>query len=292
MKACFPATQIAVRITITLAWLASMLMLLRFEAYPELFTQTLRGYSGIIDETVLMQESWSRILVSDTPAGYSHSSMNVSDENESNIEMHNRTLLKAAIAGQPFKINVHTTLTLDPDYDLLLFDSAVAAQGMTFRVTGKRITPGHYTVTSFTGDLSTQRNIEIPRDVVLYSPMSLLSLRRLKPGQELTIKTLDPISMTATHVLVKAIRKEFLNIDSIETEATLLTSQYHGLQLKSWIDETGAILRQETPLGWVIEACSAETALAAVTGDKAPPELLSLGSSTALFTLFKMGQND
>lgn len=290
MKACFPAKQTAVRITITLVWLVCMLLLLRFEAYPELFTQTLRGYSGVLDETILMREAWSRILVNEIPAGYSHTSMNVSDENEANIEIHNRTLMKAAVAGQPFKINIHATLTLDPDYDLLQFDSAVAAQGMSFRVTGKRTTPGVYAITTFTGELSTKRTIEIPRDVVLYSPMSLLALRKLKLGQELTIKTLDPISMTSTHVLVKAVKHETVTIDSKEREATLLLSNYHGIQLKSWIDQNGAILRQETPLGWVIETCSSETALDAAAGDTSPPELLSLGTGTALMKLLTMGQ--
>lgn len=282
-----------IRLVITLFWLTTMLCLARYEAFPELFTHTLRGYRSVLPESVLMQESWSRILVNDVPAGYSHTHMDVDDEGtEQNIEVHNRTLLKVALMGEPLSFHVYSALTLSPDYDLLRFESAVSARGMSFRVTGERADGCEYEVTTVTGDVPRKQRIEIPEDVVLYSPMTALALRQLRPGQELTIKTLDPLSMSPARILVKAIRRETIQTGDDITEATLLTSTYHGMQLRSWVDRDGIVLRQETPLGWTIESCSPETALDAVTDDHAPPDLLTQGTATALMQLLLAGQEE
>ncbi len=275
-----------IRLAIVAFWLTSMLCLARYEAFPELFTHTLRGYRSVLPESVLMQDSWSRILVADVPAGYSHTSMGVDDEGvDRNIEVHNRTFLKLALAGQPLSIHVHTSLTLDPDYDLLRFDSAVSARGLSLRVTGEKAEGHQYIITSYIGETPTQQRIEIPEDVVLYSPMTALALRQLRPGQELTIKTIDPLSMTSARILVKAVRRESIQTGTNTTEATLLTSSYHGMQLRSWVDKDGIMLRQETPLGWTIEACTPDTALDAVNEDHPPPDLLTQGTTTSLMQL-------
>lgn len=251
-----------------------MLALLRYEAYPELFTNTLRGYRSVLPETVLIQDSWSRIIINGTPTGYSHTSMNVEDESKTqNIEIRNRTHIKVALMGQPLNLNLRTTLLLDPQYDLLKFDSSVYTKEIAVHVAGKHYQDRMYDITTEMGVTKTSRRIKIPKDVLLYSPLNTLALRKLRPGQSLAIKTLDPLSMTATRIIVKAVKNEKIQHGQESIEATLLTSTYQGMQLRSWIDKTGTVLRQETPMGWVIESCTTEEALAAVASDNPPPDL-------------------
>ena len=283
--------KITARGAIVVFWISAMLCLARYETFPELFTHSLRGYRGILDETVLMQETWSRIVVGGIPAGYSHTNMSVDDEGpQQNIEIHNRTHIKAALLGQPVGMHANTTLLLDPDYNLLNFESAVSAQGISIRASGTRVEDRQYDITTHIGSVPATQRIEIPKDVILYSPVSALALRRLRPGRELTIKTLAPLSMTTARVRVKAIRRETLDMPDGPKEATLLSSNYHGMQLQSWVDKHGTLLRQETPLGWIIESCPPEIALDAVTGDHAPPDLLlTQGAASGLMQLLLGG---
>ena len=282
-----------IRLGIGLFWLAAMLCLARYEAFPELFTHSLRGYRGVLSDNVLMQESWARILVDGIPAGYSHTSMNVNDEGaQPDIEINNRTHLKATLMGQPLSFHVRTSLLLDPDYDLVEFESAVSARGITFRVKGQRKERSQYAVATTIGDRTTHQTIEIPKDVLLYSPLSSLALRQLRPGQELIIKTLDPLSMTTARIQVKAIARETIQLAGKSVAATRLSSRYHGMQLLSWIDKSGTVLRQETPMGWIIEDCTAEAALKTVTDDHAPPDLMTQGSGAALLQLILAGKKD
>ncbi len=263
-----------------------MFCLARYEAFPEFFTNTLRGYNGVIDETILMQESWSRILVDDIPAGYSHTSMNVDDEGtERNIEINNRTQLKLSFFSQPIGVLAHTTLQLSPDYILQSFECSVSSRGMSIRVTGKREEDQRFLISTFSGESKTEQTVEIPDDVVLYSPFNALAMRHLRPGQSLSIKTMDPLSLTPTRILARAEEEEMLTVGDEFIAATRMACAYHSMQFKLWVDERGRVVRQETPLGWVIESASSEKALDAVAGNHTPPDLASLKSSALLMQL-------
>jgi len=285
--------KIIIRSGIILFWLCTMLCLARYEAFPERFTHTLRGYRSILDASVLMQESWSRILIGDTPAGYSHTNMNVDDEGDQpNIEIHNRTHIKATLLGQPFAFHAQTTLLLDTNYELLSFESSLSAQGISFRITGQRLEARQFKISSTVGNTTTHQQIEIPKDAMLYSPMSALALRKLSPGQELTIKTLDPLSMNTARIRVRAVRRETIQLAGETKPATLLVSNFQGMQLNSWVDKNGTLLRQETPLGWIIESCTSEAALDTVANNHPPPDLMTHGSGAALMQLLLSGRKE
>jgi hypothetical protein len=265
---------------VVLLWIAAMFLLIRYEAYPELFTHTLSGYRGVLPETVLIKDAWSRVIINGIAAGYSHISMNVDDSSESeNIEISSRLYVKVAVRGRPMSISARSALLLDPAYELINFRSSVSGAPVELRISGKRTQGQMYEVHLNMGGLQTVRQIEIPKDVLLFSPMSAAVLRRLRPGQSISIKSIDPFSMKPSNIIIKAGRKEKIEHNGEMLEATPLVSAYQGVRLHSWIDAHGNIIRQETPLGWVIESCSAEDALDAVTKLKKPPEL---GGSAAL----------
>jgi len=279
-------SQYIIRGGIIAFWLAAMFFLARYEAFPEWFTKSLHGYRSIIQEDVLIQDSWSRIVINGMPAGYSHTGMSFEDENSSqNMEINNRTILKIAVMGQPVNINVKTTLLLDPDYDLISFNSSVSGRDISLKVTGRHEEDRNYKITTLFGATKTTRLINIPKDVMLYSPMTSLALRKLRPGQSISIKTLDPISMTSTHIITKAVKKEIITHNGENIEATLLISTYQGMQLRSWMDKNGTVLRQETPMGWTIESCSAEDALASIAADTPPPDLAAGKGGAALMKM-------
>jgi hypothetical protein len=274
MKISKDGSRYIIRGGIITFWLAAMFLLARYEAFPEWFTHSLHGYRSVISENVLIQDSWSRIIINGVPAGYSHTGMNLKDEDSSqDMEINNRTLLKISVMGQPVSINVNTTLLLDPNYDLINFVSSVSGKDISLKVTGTHEDGRDYKITTLFGATTTTRLIKIPKDVMLYSPMNSLALRRLRPGQSISIKTMDPISMTPAHIITKAVKRESIAFNGEDVEAILLVSTYQGMQLRSWMDKEGTVLRQETPMGWVIESCTAEEALASMSSDTVPPDL-------------------
>lgn len=262
------------RICIVILWVVTMSALLRYEAYPEWFTRTIPGYRGLISGTLLARESWSRILIEGTPAGYSHTSLGVNDKTTENLlEINNRMHLRIRLGGEERRIHAQTDVALDRERQLVSFSSTVSAGQLAMAAKGRKLADGQFEVTLDTGDASSVRTIAIPPDTLLYAPGQELALRTLKPGNRLTLKTLNPLTLQATAVMIEAVARETLVIDGERLPVTRLVTTWQGIALQSWVDDDGRVVRQETPLGWMIETCTQEAAIAAVSTDQLPPPL-------------------
>jgi len=279
---------VIIRTAIVALWSVSMGVLLRYEAYPEWFTRTIPGYKGLIADTLLARESWARILIGNTPAGYSHTTLGVNDDTAENLlEISNRLHLRIHLAGEERRILSQTDIALDRDFRLVSFATSVTAGPLAVRANGRKRQDGLFEVTLTTGGASSVRTIEIPPDTLLYSPVQELALRNLRPGTRLTLKTLNPLTLQATAVMIEAMGRESIVLDGETIPATRLVSSWQGMSLQSWVNADGLVVRQETPLGWVIEACTPESALASVAADHPPPALFGdKGSGTTFNLLF------
>ncbi len=275
-----------IRTAIAVLWIASMGALLRYEAYPEWFTRTIPGYKGLISDTLLARESWSRILIGDTPAGYSHTSLGVNDDTAGNLmEISNRLHLRVRLAGEEHRVLAQTDIALDRDFRLVTFSSAVSAGPLAVSAKGRQLPDGLFEVTLDAGGISSVRTLAIPPDTLLYSPGQELALRNLRPGTRLTLKTLNPLTLQSTAVMIEAEERGTITLDGQTVPVTRLVSSWQGISLQSWVNDDGLVVRQETPLGWIIEACSPEAALASISPDSPPPALFGDKGGTAPFNL-------
>jgi len=277
-----------IRLLVVTLWLVMLLALLRYEAWPERFTGSLQGYRGLVARELLLRDNWSRILIDGVPAGYGHMTIGVDETIQGNaVEIENRTVLRVALMGRPQNIHVRTILRLDPRFLLSRFETRVTTRDYALHVTGERIDErdDRYRLVALIGDHEHRTEIRIPDDTILYAPMTELAMRNLRPGQELTLKTFDPITQGETRIRLHARGRETVEVEGEPREAMRIDAVYRGLTLSSWVDPDGTVLRQETPLGWIIEACSPDRALAAVSDDTPVPELIAGGGGAALLRL-------
>lgn len=279
-------TANAIRTAIVVLWLAAMGVLLRFEAYPEWFTRTIPGYKGLIADTLLTRESWSRILIGGIPAGYSQTTLGINDETPENLlEISNRTHLRILLFGEPRRFSAQTLVALDRDFGLVSFETSIAAGDLDIRAAGHRLQGRLFEITVTAGGTPAVRTIEIPPDAFLYSPVQELALRRLRPGSRLSLKTLNPLTLQTATVLIEAVAREPILIGGKRTDAVRLRSTWQGMTFDSWVNADGQVLRQETPQGWLIEACTSAEALEAVSGGHPPPALFNAAGGGFLLNL-------
>ena len=168
--------------------------------------------------------------------------------------------LKMKMLGMEQKVFVDSVAMIDEMYHLSGFDFNLSSSGYTIKVRGTKTGETGFDVEIRTGDLVQHRRIDVPEGVVLYSPMTDLAMRRLKPGQELTMQTVDPSTLSTIGLTTRALRREDLVVGEVEYRATVLSTEYQGVTILSWIDKDGRLLRQETPFGWTMEACEPEQA--------------------------------
>lgn len=244
-------------------WAVMMAWLLLFEAYPGLFARSLPGYRGLFPGGPVILDSWMRILFQDKPIGYSHTRVDTDEKNPSEqYAVINRTVLHLNMMGEPQNITVEAEARLDALYNLQRFLFDMNSQRYTAKVDGRRVGKKLFLVRVTSDAGSKGVRVQIPDDVVVYSPFLEMSLSRLRPGQQLRVRTLDPASLTTADVLVRAVGRERRVYEGREVDTTVLVMEFQGMEAKAWMDPDGRILRQETPFGWTMEACTPKEAMA------------------------------
>jgi len=263
------------RTAVIAVWLVMAAWLARYEAFPEYFSRRLDGYRSLIRRDVLMDDAWMRILFNGSPIGYSHSSLEVNEGSVARqYRLENRTELRLKLLGETQRVAADTEAHLDALCALREFSFALTAGAYRLRLKGVRAEGQRFRVALRAGESAQHLTVEIPDDVVLYAPLVELAVRRLRPGQALTLRTFDPATLATAPLTIRALRREPLALGGRSEEALVVATEYQGAAFLAWLDAEGRVLREETPFGWTLERCTAEEAFAALAAGGAAQDLL------------------
>ena len=264
------------KLGVLLVWLGLVCWLIRYEAFPGFFTRTIAGYEQLLSEDLVLVDSWMSVLHDGVPTGYTHTTMEMNeDDPDERYTVESRIHLNLNLLGKRQDIYATSSVYLDSAYLLQRFSFLLTADRYRFRLEACRAEGTTFEVVLKSGTVSQTATIEIPDDVILYSPASELALTRLRPGQQARVKTLDPATLGEVDVIANGLRTEAVRIGGVAYEATVVEIEYQGLTLLSWIDDKGRLLKQQTPFGWSIERCTADEAIRAARTTAGKPEILA-----------------
>ena len=251
-----------VKVGILLVWLVSIGWLLRFEAFPDWFVHSISGYKSLIRSKPALVDSWMKVDMNGTHIGYSHTEVEL-DENEGTDEynVRNLTMLKLLMMGEGQRVKMTSDVVLDGSYGMKKFFFAMSSRNYNLRLEGKRIGDEEYDVELKSSGSSRQMQVRIPSDAVIYSPYLEMVLKELAPGASTRLKVFDPMSMATSVAVIRAIENESIVIKNEAIESTRLGIEFNGMKIEAWMDEDGQIVRQKTPFGWTMEACTPDVAL-------------------------------
>lgn len=244
-------------------WGVMAFWLIRYEAFPGLFGSITPGYRGLFSRDMMVMDRWMLIRFNGVNVGYSHSQMDVDEESAARqILVENETIVRLKIMDQIQTIRVNTRATLDAMHHLQTFNFGLNTRGYFITLYGLRQREDLFRVTMRSNTGLQILNVHIPDDTVLYSPMTEMVLQKLEPGQSASLRFFNPVTMTSSDIPVKALRREPYRFMGTNIQATVVAATYQGMTVLSWVDPGGQILRQETPIGWIMEACTPEEAVA------------------------------
>jgi len=252
------------RAGIVIFWLAAMGVLLVREVFPGRLTGAAVSYRRLLERGPLLSDSWMIVSVGGRPAGHSHTRVESSGEaGREQVVLDNDTLLSIVLMGQTRHVAVHTDAELDASFRLQRFSFSMNATPYRVSSKARRLHGTRFAVDLDAGAGPRTLEIDIPDDVVLYSPATDLLLGDLEPGRQIRLRTFDPISLSPGDAVIRAVRRETISIAGTNEPATLLLAEYRGMEVRSWVSRDGRMLRQETPYGWTLETADAKAALSA-----------------------------
>jgi hypothetical protein len=190
------------------------------------------------------------------------------DVNENNPArqylLNSRMTLSLNLMGESQRVNVVVKAELDSEYRLQTFQMVFSARAYTVAISGQRGTTDGFDVEIRTGGTTQRMALAVPDEAVLYSPMVEMSLKALRPGKQVRLRAFNPLSLGTDDITVRGLRRETLTQGGRSEEALVVAADYQGMETLTWLDADGRILRQETPLGWTLEACTPQEAVAAL----------------------------
>lgn len=244
-------------------WVVMVTWLIRFEAFPQLFNDELDGYTDLFRSDIISKESWMKMLNDGVPVGYAYTS--IIQDDETPLEPYQITsIIRARLTRTtpPTPFRVSSTIGLDPRQRLQSFDISAQALSINARVQGNRLAGNAFEVEANIAGAKRKTKLKIPKGAIVQLPVGAIDVKRLSPGREIRVKTVDPISMKTTVLRMHGVANETITLSNGEQyDAYRIETRMGVIETESWVSEAGELIRQTTPLGLTMEHCTEDEAM-------------------------------
>lgn len=267
-----------IKILILSVWLGCMAWLIRYEAFPHLFEDTLQGYQALARDMPALRDSWMKVMANDQHVGYANSTIELEEDNgRESLSMRSQFQLRVLWQETQHTLRFNSQIRLGQNQQLLkavfTFSMADYSGDMTITPTD---TKDDFLLTGRIQSMPPfQRRIKIPPEALLSSPLLDAGLQAVRPGGFRRIRTIDPLSATGEtrDMIVRGESYEVLRFsdDSPPIRVTRISMQMGEITLRAWVDDYGRVMRQETPFGLVLVASTAQQAMQIPSGNAVEP---------------------
>jgi hypothetical protein len=257
-------TQKATTITkaaIVLAWIGGMVWLIGFEAYPEIFTNQLKGYQSLLDSDVLVEDVWMTVEYKGEPIGYLHHAFERKDENpaESYLFRNNaRVALDINNEKRSVLLTSETYLNEMQELTSFRFSASAASAGHLFQLNGKRTKENEIEARAKIFNNKRAYRFDLPKNAVLYVPLSGRRFLSIGEGEERVLSVFNPLTQQKQNVLLKGQGKEVLTIDDKDYKAHVIQFEYLQTVFRVWLDENGSPIKQALPTWDIVSTLSTD----------------------------------
>lgn len=124
---------------------------------------------------------------------------------------------------------------------------------------------GELIATLETGGESLPLRLPVGRDLVIGNGLgSTLRLPELAPGEERTVVSLDPLTLSAGKVRLRGGETSRVMVGGEARPSRIVELEAGGIAARAWVDARGNVLRAEAPLGLVLQVISEQQGRAAL----------------------------
>jgi len=199
------------------------------------------------------RQEWMGIYYQDKKVGFSYTTISpqiLNDEEGYNIT--NRTKLFLAMAGEEYNLNLEGFSFVDSLYRLKRFEMRVASGDYRIDIKGECQRNKLLVSIKSAGNIF-RKEIDIKEEVLLANTLTpFYVLPSLYPGRRFTVDLIDPLTLSLGKAEVTVGEKQEYLFKGEMREVMPVEVRYRGISSHALITEGGEILREETPLGWVM----------------------------------------
>ncbi|MBW1891990.1 MAG: transglutaminase domain-containing protein [Deltaproteobacteria bacterium] len=249
-------------------WIATVVFALLFGTLFSIraglfFQEKARNDSAALSaaENFSDKNTWMNIFQNDNKIGFSHSSYARTPDG---FRFHETVFMRINTMGMIQDISLKSNGLLNMDFSLASFSFEVSSGRFDFIVDGS-VSETELSLT--TGGQGSSQNITIPLKEKIYFTSGIVqaaSAGNLKPGDRITLKVFDPVTMGQESIVLSVLENEEIQIMGSPVTATRISLQFKGSTQLAWIDASGDILKETGMLGISLEKTTREEAMYAL----------------------------
>lgn len=279
------------KISILTVWLLTLGWLIRYEAFPHWFDETMQGYRELSRHMPALRDSWMKIMDGDRHVGYINSAIEMIDvEGEEQLQLSTQLFMRIYYQGQLQLLRLYNEVHLDASQEL---QGSVSSFSMGPFDGKLSVEPqeknDRFLMKVEFNDFKFQKEIDLPPGVVMSSPLMDAGLRNVKVGRTVKIRSMDPFSPTGElrtmEITGLSSESRVLPGGDQSVEVTRVQITFGELLLHAEVDEFGRIVTQETPFGLVFVQSEANEAMKIPAQNALDPQTLL--SSPAMSSMMK-----
>lgn len=216
-------------------------------------------------------EQWSGIFFKGKKIGYTHA---LRQKTDNGYLLTKQAVMQVAMMGMPQRIVTTLSAETDRNFQLRTFTFNIKTGILNFMASGT-ITGTTLRIKSGTGGALHEASINLAAVPALDDSLKWSLVRDgLRVGQKTAQSVFDPLTMTAKQVTAEVEAVEEIVLQGSRTVCFRVRHTYNGLMVYSWLNQEGETVKEESPLGFVLQQESAAAALQGIA-DRALVDIIA-----------------
>jgi len=233
-------------VLVVVAWLAILWTMFARSSPKDALPLSVSDLSGSLSTS----EEWMGAYYHGRKLGYFYSKI---QKEAPHIKLEQRAVLKFRFAGLTQEITSKLNVVLEPNFSLNKFEFEAQGGTLSFGIKGKMkkeglLTEIHLGAQSYKQlwpmDQAPLFNLVVPK---------LLALQELRQGLRYKMTVFAPQSLSNQPTIFEIVGTEAISLQGILVPVIHFRSVSNNLQLDTWMDEYGVVLREEYPFGLLLK---------------------------------------
>jgi hypothetical protein len=232
-------------VAVTLFWLVTTGLLL--QRHYGAFSLSDKGLQGSFISPDVSEEQWMGVYLNNEKIGYLSRKLSPTDNG---YTMDETFRIKMIVMGTEKDIEALLNAKLDKDLKLLAFNAKIKgdlAIDISGEVHGKNLM-----LSIVSGGVESAKEIRLAEAPTLSGPGVTGMLKGLQPGDRISVPTFDPALMGVEDIELKISAKENIMSMGKMQETYKVNGTMKGMEFTVWVTEKGEVLREESPMGFLL----------------------------------------
>ncbi len=201
------------------------------------------------EDRIPLGERWMGIYFKGAKIGYAHEIIQGQGHSYSIEE---RISMKLTVLGQSQQVDMVTECMADRRFNLQSFHFDLLAGSIQMKIDGQ-VVGTKLALKVHSGGRVTERTVSFEYIPFLANNLRPFLIQRgLEPDRRYRVSIFDPSTMSLNKVNVTVMGKEKITLGGNDLWANRLKLSYRGMDVNTWLDDEGSVLKEESPMGLVL----------------------------------------